>query len=147
MLIWNIKIAMTMVFMMIMVISLTTVNGDTSKPMVSPSNVIQEKITMLESKNLLIHSALEVDPTTKTKLFLLFMFNLLINIYTFDYKLFIRIIIFLFRVIRIDEVTCTELGVLILLGKYRRILILALDMSRNKVPASVGSCMHHCTVD
>ena len=137
MLIWNIKIATIMVSMMIMVISLITVHGDTSKPMVSHSNLIQERITMLESKNLLIHSALEVDPTTKTNLFLLFMFNLLINIYTFDYKLFLRTITFLIRAISIDVVTCTEAGALILLGKDRRILILAPDISRNKGPASV----------
>ena len=102
MLIWNIKIATIMESLMIKVKSWLTVHGDTSKPMVSHSNVIQEKITMSEQKNLLTHSAKKGDPTTKTKLFLHFMCNLLINIYTFDYQLFIRIIRFLFRAFVID---------------------------------------------
>ena len=72
MLIWNTKIATTTVLMMTKVIFLHTANGDTMKPMVSPLNVTQEKITMLVSKNLLTHSAKMADPTTKTKLFLHF---------------------------------------------------------------------------
>ena len=92
------KIAMIMVSMMIMAISSPTADGDTTKPTASLSNLIQEKITMLASLCLPTHSAKAVDQTrNKTNLFLHFMFNLWINIYTFyniGYNLLIRIIHF-----------------------------------------------------